>query len=134
LDGSPGPRVHVECANAHTREGLLMHWSSSRTETDSLGLGCKKTIHPKRAKRPTVLERTVDLWDLGVGRRASRSGFGCDVAGALEWLDLCSHVVLEHITRDVHQRVAEIDIDAHAGEARVVVVLQARFFFGVVGG
>ena len=67
----------------------------------------------------TVRGENRSWWGGGL----ASSGLGRDVAGGLEWLDLCSHVVPEHIPRHVHQRVAEIDVDAHAGQARVVVVL-----------
>jgi len=67
---------------------------------------------------------------LGVARLLS----GRDIAGALERLDLHRDVVLHHMPRHVHQRVAEIDVDAHTGHTGVVVVLQTRLLFGIVDG
>jgi hypothetical protein len=77
------------------------------------------------------------LPECGDGRPSgsnTRSRSGRDVADGLERLDLFRHVVLHHIPRHVHQRVAEIDVDAHTGQTGVVVVLQARLLFRVVRG
>jgi hypothetical protein len=48
-------------------------------------------------------------------------------------LYLPADVVPEHIAGDMHERIAKIRVDAHTGQAGVVMVEQAGFFFGLVG-
>src|SRR5690606_40649358 len=55
-----------------------------------------------------------------------------DVGFALERLHLRGDVILEDVAGDVHERVAVVGVDAHAREARVVVVQQAGLLCGVV--
>ena len=55
-----------------------------------------------------------------------------DVANVLEWLDLRADVVLQYVTRDVHQGIVVVHVLSHAGQAGIVVMQQSGLLLGVV--
>jgi hypothetical protein len=46
--------------------------------------------------------------------------------------DLVTNIFFQYIARDVHQGITIINIDAHAGQAREVVVQHPSFLLGII--
>src|SRR3990170_3614825 len=93
-----------------------------RATEDQLLRPCRWWLVSKGEPRPPAIRVSA--------RAASRLGH--DIMHGLERPDLLGHVVSEHVPGHVHQRVAEVRVDAHARQAWEVMMQEPRFLLGNV--